>query len=144
WRGGGDVDPASSVAPGLDGLGQIDAEGMRVAQADDAGAVDRALDVARKPGDERIGFAAAPEEGHVHAVDVVLVNKHGHVPAILEHAHEFKWRVEAGRDEIAHAAFAELNDRIAHRADIRPAVEEGRVDAIPARKERPQFPLCTM
>ena len=85
--------PATSILPsasraGVDGLGEVDAEAVAVGQAHHAGAVDRAIDVAGEPGDERIGLAAAAEEGHVDAVHVVLVDQHADVAAGLEHAHE--------------------------------------------------------
>src|SRR5262249_38981493 len=118
-----DVDFAGGVARGLDGFGEINAKAMVVGQADDAGAMNRALDMAREAGDERIGLAAGAEEGHVYAVDVMLVDEHGDVAAGFEHAHEPHRRVETRWDEVTHAAFTKLDDRITHRAYIGAAVE---------------------
>src|SRR5947207_293495 len=101
---------------------------MLVRQTDDARAVNRALDVAGETGDEGVGFAAAAEEGHVDAVDIVLIDEHGDVAADLEHAQELERRVEASRDEISHAALAKFDDCVAHRADIGSAVEHRRVE----------------
>src|SRR5258708_20575376 len=64
-----EVDLPISVARWLDGFGEINAKAMVVGQADDAGAMNRALDMAREAGDERICFASAAPGGHVYAID---------------------------------------------------------------------------
>ena len=81
------------------------------------------------------------EEGHVDAVHVVLVDQHGDVAAGLEHAQQLERRVETGRNQRAHAVLADLDDGIAHRADIGPPVEHGGVEPVLARDQRRQFPV---
>src|SRR5262245_10918846 len=139
-----DVDLAVGIAGRRDRFGQIDAKAMAVGQADDARAVNRAIDVPRQAGDEGVRFAAPPEEGHVHAVHVMLVDDHGDVAAGFEHAQELDRRVEAGGHEGAHAAFADLDDGIADGADIGLAVEHRRLETILGRHQRRQFPIREM
>src|SRR5262245_29116096 len=143
-HGACDVDLALGVADRRDRLAQVDAEPMAVGQAHHAGAVNGAVDVAGETGDERVRLAAAPEEGHVDAVDVVLIDQHGDVAAGLEHAHELGWRVEPGRNKRAHAALADLDDGIAHGADIGPAVEHRGVEPILARDQGGELPVAEM
>ena len=100
--------------------------------------------MAGEPRDERVGLAAASEEHHVDAVDVVLIDEHGDVAAGLEHAQELERRVEAGRHERAHAALADLDDGVAHGADIGPAVQHRGVEPVLARNQRRQFPVGEM
>ena len=85
-HGAGDVDLAVGVARGRDGLGELDAKAMAVGQADHARAVDRAIEVPGKAREQRVRLAAAAEERHVDAADVVLVDQHRDMPAGLEHA----------------------------------------------------------
>src|SRR5258708_22187054 len=99
-----EVDLPVSVARWLDGFGEINAKAMVVGQADDAGAMNRALDMAREAGDERIGFAAAAEEGHVDAIDVMMVDEHGDVAAGFDHALQSPRHVEPQRNQDAPAA----------------------------------------
>src|SRR5262245_59878584 len=131
-----DVDFVGGVARWLDSFGEINAKTMVIGQANDAGAMNRALDVAREAGDERIGLAAAAEEGHVYAIDVMLVDEHGGVAAAFEHAREPDRRVEPCRNETAHAAFAELDDRLAHRTVVGWPVEHRRIESKLGRNER--------
>src|SRR5689334_6348016 len=100
----GNVDLALGVAHRRDRLRQVDAEMVPVGKAHHTGAVDWAVYVLGETGDERVRLAGAPEEGHVDAVDVVLVDQHGDMTAALEHAAELDRRIEPGRHERAHAA----------------------------------------
>src|SRR4029077_19307454 len=129
-HGAGDIDPSGLVAPRLDGFAEVHTEAMLVGETDDARAVNRAFDVAGETGDEGVGFAAAAEERHVDAVDVMLVHEHGDVAAGLQYAQELEWRVEAGGDEAPHAAFAKLDDRVAPRADMGPPVKHRRIEPV--------------
>src|SRR6516165_443288 len=74
----------------------------------------------------------------------MLVHDHGDVAAGFEHAYELERRVEAGRNEGAHAAFADLDDRIAHGGDIGLAVQHRRLEPILGRNQRRQFPIREM
>ena len=117
---------------------------MAVGQADDPRAVNRAIDVPRQTGEEGVRFAAAPEEGHVHAVHVVLVDDHGDMAAGFEHAQQLERRVETGGNEGPHAAFADLDDRIADGGDIGLAVQHRRVETILGRNQCRQLPIREM
>jgi hypothetical protein len=61
-HGAGNVDLAGIVAPRLDGFAEIDAEALLVGQTDDARAVNRAFDVARETGDERLALQRRPKK----------------------------------------------------------------------------------
>ena len=91
-----------------------------------------------------LALHGAAEEGDVHAVHIMLVDQHGDVAAGFEHAGELDWGVQAGRHKRAHAAFADLNDGVAHRADIRSTVEHRGVELVFGRDQRRQFPVGEM
>src|SRR5215472_8923754 len=76
------VDLAFGVAHRCDLVGDLAAEGA-AGQADHAGAVDRAFDMAGERRDQRIRHAAAAEECDLDAFDIVLVDQHGDVPVGL-------------------------------------------------------------
>ena len=100
--------------------------------------------MAGKARDERIGLARAAEESHVDAIYVMLVDQHGNAAARFQHAYELEGRVHGRGHQGPHAAFANLNDGIAHCADIGPAVKHGRVQIKSAGDERGQLPVCQM
>src|SRR5260370_37965313 len=79
-----EVDLPVSVARWLDGFGEINAKAMVGGQADDAGAMNRALDMTREAGDERIGFAAAAAEGHRYPLHRILCDDDCHLARRLE------------------------------------------------------------
>ncbi len=62
----------------------------------------------------------------------------------LEHPPEPDWRVETGRDERAHAAFADCDDRVAHGANVGAAVEHRGVESVLGRNQRRQLPIGEM
>src|SRR5262245_8730541 len=64
--------------------------------------------------------------------------------ATLEHAHELGRRVEPGRNERTHAALADLDDGVAHGADIGPAIEHRGVEPILARDQGGKLPVAEM
>ena len=86
-HGAGDVDLALGVARRRDLLGQLGAEAM-AGQADDARAVDRAVEMAGEPRQQRIGHGAAAEERHLDAAHVILIDQHADMGAALERVGE--------------------------------------------------------
>src|SRR5262249_32855349 len=82
-RGGLHVDAAVAVARRRDLLRELGTEAM-VGQADDARAVDRAVEMLRQPRNDRVGLAAAPEELDLDAVKEELVDQDADVGAALE------------------------------------------------------------
>ena len=55
-----------------------------VGQTDDAGAVDRAIDLPQQSRQHRVGLGLAAEEGDVDAVGEILVDQHSDVLAVLQ------------------------------------------------------------
>ena len=134
----------SALAAGVDRFGQVDAKAVPVGQAHDARAVNGTIDMACKARNEWVCLAGAAEEGDVHAVHVMLVDQHGDVAAGFEHAQQLERRVETGRDQRAHGAFADFDDRIARGADVGPTVEHSGVEVVLDRNQRRQFPIAEM
>src|SRR6516165_3655275 len=62
------IDLALRIAPRLDWWREVGTKAIAIGQAHHARAVNRAFDVASKPGNQRVGFARPPEECHVDAV----------------------------------------------------------------------------
>ena len=62
--------------------------------------MDRAFDQTRKLRKQRVGLAAAAEEGDVDAAHKVLVDEHRDVAAFFQHAHKPHRCIEAGRNEV--------------------------------------------
>ena len=58
----------------------------------------------------------------------MLVDEHSDMATGLELAHEPYRRVEPSWDEVTHATFAELDDGVAHRADVGSAVKHRRIE----------------
>ena len=98
---------------------------IAVGQAHDAHAADRALEWRASCAISGLALPAA-EEHHVDAAPVMLVDQHADVLAAFERAREADRRIEAGRDQGAHAARAHLDDGV---ADARRCWAADRADA---------------
>src|SRR5438309_675481 len=72
------VDLTGGVAHRIDLLDHLESEAV-AGQANDAYAMDRALDPGSKPGQQRIALRLAPEKGDVDTLDVILVDQHAGV-----------------------------------------------------------------
>ena len=119
-----DVDPALGVAHRFDRIGDLAPELVAVGQADDAHAMDRAIDVAGKLRQQRDALQARPKKVTSTPRDLVLVDQHADLAAALERARQPDRRIEPGRHQRAHAARAHFNDRVGDRADIGRAIED--------------------
>ncbi len=106
--------------------------------------MDRAFDLTRQHGDERIDFAGAPEERHVNAARIVLVDQHGHMPALLQRAGKRHRRTHARGHEFAHQPLAQRHHGIRDGAEIGAAVKNDRIKSVARRDDGGQFPVGEM
>src|SRR5690242_9307344 len=123
------VDLAAGVADGGNFLGQLDTEAM-VRKADDVHPVDRAFDLAEQPGQHRIGFGLAAEEGDLDAIGQVLVDQHADMLAVAERFGKPQRRVASGRDQRSHLHLPHLLDDAVGGGDIGPAIQDCRIKAV--------------
>src|SRR5664279_3537120 len=72
-HGAGDVDFSVGSARRRDLLGDLAAEAVP-RQPDNASAVDRAVEMASQPRDQRVGHGAAAEESHLDAAHIIPVS----------------------------------------------------------------------
>ena len=80
-----------------------------------AHAADRRAGVARKLRDQRVGLGPAAEEHDIDALHHVLVDQHADMLAAFQRVQQPHRRIEAGRDEIAHAARAHRHHGVGDR-----------------------------
>src|SRR3984893_10900835 len=138
------INPAFRIAPRLYRLRKLGTKAIAIRQTDDAGSIDGTFDMAGETGNERVGLAWSAEEGHVDAIDVILVNEHGHVSTPLQNAGKLERCVQTGGHKRPHAAFADLDDSLAHGNDVWPAIEDCCVEGELGGDKRRQLPIGTM
>ena len=143
-RGAGDVDLALGVARRLDRLGDLAAEAV-AGQADHAHAVDRAVEMAREPRQQRIGLGAAAEERHLarraRNTDRPAC-RHGRRAASASAS--FSGASRPVGDQFAHAGGAGLAQPVVDGRDVRPPIQHGAVDAVGRGGYRRQLPIGEM
>src|SRR4051812_17262317 len=83
-----DINATFPVAWQLDRFGYFAPEMIAVGLPHSAHAADRAFQMARELRDQRVGPAGPPEEGHIDATLIMLVDQHADVLALLEPARQ--------------------------------------------------------
>src|SRR3984893_14104354 len=138
------INPAFRIAPRLYRPRKLGTKAIAIRQTHDAGPIDGTFDMAGETGNERVGLAWSAEEGHVDAIDVILVNEHGHVSTPLQNAGKLERCVQTGGHKGPHAAFADLDDSLAHGNDVWPAIKDCCVEGKLGGDKRRQLPIGKM
>ena len=113
-------------------------------QADDAGAVDRAIDVPPQPRQHRIGAGFSPEERHLDAAGQILIDQHADMLALLQRFGEPERRVAAGRNQFAHVDPAHFVDDAVGAGAVGPAIQHRRIHPVRGPGQRRKFPIAEM
>src|SRR5690349_16791361 len=89
-HGAFDIDLAARGSRRCDGLGEFNAKPF-VRQADDAHALDRAIDLAREARNDCAGARRTTEKSDVNPAAVVLIDQHAGDAAILQSLRQYEW-----------------------------------------------------